>query len=712
MSFDVQKLYEMLPAVYRSRDEAQGGPLKALLTAIAGLPATAGGEATAGQIAVLEENLAQLYDDQFIETCAEWVVPYIGDLVGTRGLHAKAPKVASPRAEVANTIAYRRRKGTASMLEQLARDVTGWDARAVEFFKSLGTAQFMNHVRLDNRYSPDLRDWTSIERLNTPFDTVSHTVDVRRIATSGGRYNIPNIGIFLWRLMAERLANVTAAKVDNQRFLFNPLGCNTQLFTRPEAEDSITHLADPIDVPMPISRRVFAANLAAYYGAEKSIFLPDQLTSNVVVCNLADSSSGWGNSPPKAGIVAVDPELGRIAFGDAQLQPPRVTFHTAFSAALGGGDYARADSFEPNLQPFQQLASPATIQTALNGLTAGGVLQINDSATYPETPVVQLGQQAMLELRSADGERPVISLTGDLSINGDAGSVLIINGLVVTGGILRIPAATQLRRLRLVHCTLVPGLGLNGDGTPKQPTQPSVIVEAENVAVEIDQSIVGGVRVSESSSAKISNSLVDATSAAGVAFAGPSLASPVSRPQTGGVLSVSNCTIIGKISTRLLDQASNSIFLARLLDNTDQWPAAVWSAQRQAGCVRFCWLPIAAQVPSRYHCQPDWEISQQIATAERAASAKNQTLSQTELAAIGQDVRTWLVPTFTSAHFGDPAYGQLDPGCPVQIRTGADDESEMGVFHDIFQPQRETNLRVRLAEYLRFGLEAGLFYAT
>ena len=48
--------------------------------------------------------------------------------------------------------------------------------------------------------------------------------------------------------------------------------------------------------------------------------------------------------------------------------------------------------------------------------------------------------------------------------------------------------------------------------------------------------------------------------------------------------------------------------------------------------------------------------------------------------------------------------------CPAQIRAGADDEAEMGAFHNLFQPQRETNLRVRLDEYLRFGLEAGIFY--
>ena len=45
-------------------------------------------------------------------------------------------------------------------------------------------------------------------------------------------------------------------------------------------------------------------------------------------------------------------------------------------------------------------------------------------------------------------------------------------------------------------------------------------------------------------------------------------------------------------------------------------------------------------------------------------------------------------------------------------RRGADDESEMGVFHHLYGAQRETNLRIRLAEYLRVGLRAGVFYES
>ena len=44
--------------------------------------------------------------------------------------------------------------------------------------------------------------------------------------------------------------------------------------------------------------------------------------------------------------------------------------------------------------------------------------------------------------------------------------------------------------------------------------------------------------------------------------------------------------------------------------------------------------------------------------------------------------------------------------------TGEGEGGEIGVMNALAQPQREINLRVRLDEYLRFGLRAGIFYAT
>src|SRR6266702_2723722 len=258
MSFDLETLYNFLPAVYRIRDleqisnglpgdvqqqQVNNGaiqlPLKALLKVIV------------EQTAVLEENLAQLYDDQFIETCADWVIPYIGDLVSYRTPHNTSSQ--SLRSEVAHTISYRKRKGTATLLEQLVRDVTGWDAHVVEFFQLIALTQNMNLSRSDNSL-----------------------VDVRNIGAGSGGYNIPEIGIFIWRLGSYSLTNVPAVQAagnDGLCYFFNPLGNNTQLFTHPETEDNVTQLTGPKGVAMPISRSRLANFLSDYYGPDKSILL-------------------------------------------------------------------------------------------------------------------------------------------------------------------------------------------------------------------------------------------------------------------------------------------------------------------------------------------------------------------------------------------------------------------------------------------------------
>ena len=694
MSYDPDRLYQLLPAVHRIRDAERGEPLRQLLALIT------------RQAGILEEDLEQLYDNQFIETCAPWVLPYIGDLIGYRSLHPIGPDQKTPRAEVANTIGYRRRKGTASVLEQLARDVTHWDARAVEFFQLLATTQFMNHLRLTNHYAPDLRQWEPLERLGTAFETSAHTVDVRRVTRGEGKYNIPNIGIFLWSLGAYRLHGSPAARVDDQRFLFHPLGANMPLFTRPQPEDSITHLAEPINVPEPISRRVLNAALANYYGADLSLEVEGFNLGDVSVCNLSDtdaSGTTWAHTPPKTP-VAIDPVLGRISFQDAQAEPPRVMFHYGFSTEMGGGEYERTPTFDGALGPVDPVASPGPIQAALDGRVSGGVVELSDSGRFEETPSIALDPGVRLEFRAKNEHRPTLILAGPFDIGGGENAEVTLNGLLIAGGRLRIVsgAGNGLRKLRLVHCTLVPGLSLGRDGQPTDPEEPSLVIEQDErpLEIEIDHSIVGALRVPANATVLIRHSIVDANDPGHAAYAALNGADP------GGTLSVVNSTIIGTVKTELLKLASNSIFFAR----TDDGTAPVRSERRQTGCVRFSWLPLTARVPRRYRCQPDLEIAEQVAAAIKQSGSG--TISDAERDAIRDAVVPWLVPSFTSLGYADPGYGQLRRSAPEQIRAGADDEAEMGAFHDLFQPQRESNVRARLREYLRFGLEAGVFYST
>jgi len=676
MAIDAGRIYNLLPAIYRLRDADQGGPLKQLLAVVA------------EQVAVIEEDLAQLYDDQFIETAADWAIPYIGDLIGYRALNGVLPQIASPRAEVANTIGYRRRKGTLAVLEELAYVVTGWDARAVEFFQLLATTQYMNHIRLQNRVPPHLGkgiaftppapppNWERLERLNGAFETIAHTLDVRHISNRRGKFNIPNIGIFLWRLRAYSLTDSPATKLDEHRYLFSPLGNSTQLYNSPVTQTTVTELATPRNVPEPLSRRVLDEYLADLYGRSLTLNKngADIGVQDIVICNLSDAGMNkWAHEPPP-GKLALDPVLGRIALNSADAVPQSllVKFHYGFSADMGGGEYPRAQTF--TAAPDQIVNTGQNIQTALGAVqTKGGVVEIRSGGRYEETISITAGASATVELRAANGMRPHLALGADFRIDGAGTSEVVLNGMLISAKTIRVG---NLGKLILRHCTLVPGLTLDIDGSPHSPGVPSLVIDTPNTRVEIDHCIVGGIRADLEASVTISNSIVDATDETNIAFAGPE-----DKP-VGSALTIENSTLIGKVHTRLMSLASNTIFLAGLAQN-DTWNAPVLCERKQEGCIRFSYVPPGSRTPRRFKCQP----------------------------ATNADVLR-VRPQFTSLRYGDAAYCQLSQRCAPEIRLGADDEAEMGAFHNLFQPQRESNLRVRLDEYLRVGLEAGIFYAT
>ena len=92
--------------------------------------------AIGAQTATLRRSIDRLWENQSIETCDDWVIPYIGDLLATRLVSCLDAR--AQRLDVAKTIYYRRRAGTLGLLEELVADIAGRDARAVEFFRRLG----------------------------------------------------------------------------------------------------------------------------------------------------------------------------------------------------------------------------------------------------------------------------------------------------------------------------------------------------------------------------------------------------------------------------------------------------------------------------------------------------------------------------------------------------------------------------------------------
>lgn len=690
-------LFDLLPALYKLKDKEQGGALEALLDIIS------------MQADILKKDIDGLWDDLFIETCADWVIPYIGDLVSNNPLHEVAQR---RRVDVAKTIYYRRRKGTLPMLEELARNVTGWGAHAVTFFELLGWTQNLNHLRYNMAANPmerdpnamdrvgtvNLRNLDALDRLDGPFDIISHTVDLRPIGRTNGWHNIRKVGFFLWRLKNYPMTGVIPCKAGNGfGFHFSPLGNPAPLFNRPVREADEAGLAGEVHVPGPIRPAAFHFNIADYYGPDKSLAIYEVIADenelipiSRIVCK---DLSSW--SRPENNKVAVDVRLGRIAFPSNEVPDEGICVHYnyGFSSDMGGGPYDRLEKVTDQAMAIwkttiaRENANCTSISDALNAWNAWAddndgdnryaVITFMDNGTYEEEIEIEGGENSRLVIQvgkdhAGNRFRPV--LKGDITLNGDHPyASLSLNGLLIEGGI---NVQGRLGKLEVNHCTLVPGGSLTAEGEPNDSDHLSVQAADLN-EVEISSSISGKIILpAEMRSLTIRDSIVDA-------FGGLAIAGHDADANHGPPTTIERTTVLGEVRVKELSLASESIFSGN-----------VEALRKQSGCVRFCYLPdIGSQTPRRYRCQPDLALAG-VADSEKAL------------------VRARLVPSFTSKSYGVPGYCQLSLNCPHEIRTGAENGSEMGAFCRLMQPHRETNLRIRLEEYLPFGLEAGIIYVT
>jgi hypothetical protein len=743
------RLYALLPAIYQLRDVQQNFALRDLLRTIA------------GQVAIVEGDIRQQYDDWFIETCAEWVVPYIGDLIGwepvrqagaaaSRGALRASPlwPAYSPRRDVSNTVAHRRRKGTLALLAQLARDVAGWQAVAVEFYRRLDWTQHLDHRHPDRGRIVDLHDPAPLAQIDGPFDRLAHTADIRRIGSHHvpGWYNIGSIGVFVFRLQSLSVTKTSAYQHEEfgaQCYTFSLLGNDTALFVHPAQPGS----ADSKDLPefvypVAIQRALLEAPVntgraqrvgasPAVYGAAASlaIYAPNWPTRDAIQPIPADriipaDLDNWTYLAPR-GHVLVDPQRGRIVFPPRQRpQHVSVSYHYGFPALFGGGEYAR-NLARPEGAAYYWVHSAgfagalgkdrfSTIEDALKRWKADsteengprvGVIELLESGAYPGPVEMELGAGTTLHLRAADRVRPVVRLfdrkpdqSDAMTIRGGPGSRVLLEGLIVTGRGLAIqgptseegPRAADLCELTLRHCTLVPGWGLTCECEPRRPSEPSIILDGTSATLDIRYSIIGAIQVvadefrNDPLRIVISDTIVDATGPERIAI-GSSTGS-----LAFAVLTIARATVIGQVLVHAIELAENMIFTSQ-----------VEVARRQPGCVRYSYAPHGSRTPRRHRCQPDIALQGIDPTLALAARQEE-----------SRRVLLRVQPEFESQRYGTPTYCRLIACCGDEIRRGADDESEMGVYHDLFEPQREASLRVRLDEYTPAGMQAGLVFAT
>ncbi len=199
------RLYNHLPEIYRIKDGEQEPPgqLKSYLGLVENI------------FDKIHFDIESLYHNLFIDTCDDWVIPYIGDLLGTTHLSGDPWTL---RADVADTIVLRKYKGTLLAIERLTYDLTQWGVHCVELRENLLWHQNLNHQRPDvepnyldgpavvytsgpiRGGTVNLRDPAVLALLKSPFDGFSYSPDFRSDTFGAIRYNLPNLAIFLWTL--------------------------------------------------------------------------------------------------------------------------------------------------------------------------------------------------------------------------------------------------------------------------------------------------------------------------------------------------------------------------------------------------------------------------------------------------------------------------------------------------------------------------------
>jgi hypothetical protein len=360
---------------------------------------------------------------------------------------------------------------------------------------------------------------------------------------------------------------------------------------------------------------------------------------------------------------------------EVRRQTVTVSYATGAVAAIGGGEYPCAVGAPPDATILR--VGPGAAFTRLTDAVAAWrrdaplatVIEIQDSGVYAEPFAVELKAGQSLQLRAAVGVRPVLRLLdwqGDrpdlLSVAGERGSWFTLDGVVVTGRGMEVSGSISGVVIR--HATLVPGWGLTCFCDARRPSEPSIAVGGDPLCLTLDHSIVGAIRVDRDEAAdnpmiiRANDSIIDATAPSRIALGAHGKLCADTR------LTLTRCTVVGVVQTHILDLAENSILDGHVL-----------SCRRQIGCVRFCALPSGSRTPNQYEC-------------------------------------TNAVPDFDSMRYGTTTYLRLSQVCPPAILTGAEDGSEMGVYHDLMQPQRLAAVRQRLSEYSPASTNAGVILAT
>jgi hypothetical protein len=749
-AYYADKLWNLLPAVYRALDTDQyntNGPLRELVNRIG------------AQAATLRRSIDRMWEDQSIETCDDWIIPYIGDLVATNLVVNLDTR--GQRLDVAKTIYYRRRKGTVAIFEEIAADITGWNAKVVEFFRRLGRTRHGLDPALglasiaepdiaalqqaEGLVGPltgtgigglaDIRNVYGASKAGSAFDEFFHTADFRLGQGQVGWYDIPRLGVFLWRLQSfgvDQTTPVESVQCPGQ-FTFDPTGRDIPLFGV-SSRSYGTNWTSPSEwqLPTPITGPLLGLALtqpAAYplyavIDPTNGSVIPNALGvyrqqgTNFVLLPASELTADPATPPTisSAGFY-IDPRRGRIfTRHPSPAGALRVSYHYGFPSTIGAGPYdRRAQGYVPASSPAPVTGGGSIFAAKLVGLAPSGTVTIGDFLTYTSTTDVGSPGRPIgaVTIGAENTNRPLIRLPATPSpgvsewvfTSGDSAhpGQLVLDGLFISGGDLVLRGSFETVALRC--CTLDPGgaATVEAESAASRPASVFAVaadgrelvpchlwIEGTVSSLTVDRCITGPIRTrgnGQVATLTITNSIIQAiptgaSSAASVPFSAsiPPEMADTALAFTDGDVCLSRCTVLGPVAVHRLE-ASECILrdLAQVDDTQD-------------GCVRFSAWAAGSVLPRQYE-------SVQIAPGAEL---------------------------FTSTDFGQPGYCQLlqtvdmailpgagvNPSAPPTIAAGGENESEMGAYARDLNPVRASGLLIKFQEYMPAGLVPVLIYVT
>ncbi|MBO9621252.1 MAG: hypothetical protein J7500_00935 [Sphingomonas sp.] len=699
-----ERLLALLPDIFRIRDHEQAVRIAAAQGFLAPDPLADVAEgplvtllaALGQQLDLLEAEVDWLYEDQFIETCADWVVPYIGALVGARILDVGDAE--SARQQVADTIRNRRAKGTSWALANRTRNIMVAPAEAIEYAAHVVQTYNPNFPG-DGRAMTMAINGAPGRLLALPSTIRQHLAELRDMR-EGGRFAPQNVGARVWTRHSIAHGEVVPSAVAGGqagRFRFDPLGRDIALWSVPRDLSNSERLRSrllPDQIPGPIPLIPAVDFPEDYYGPGDSVLISiagvDQPLDQICFCDLGDDGGPgqWNanGSADELGRIRIDPTRGRFLLpgGGAGVDPTTIRVRYHFGTALhfgrepcvGGAQREVADAASEarmraafgarDRRPpvpidfsapavLAQDAAPAQVATlleqALDAFDQQPAVRIDFGGTLAPPASTSLPTDANVELRGGDGVWPTLILAQDWQIAQGEGAILTLRGLRLSGDAIRV-LADGLHQLTLIDCTVVPGSG-------------SIRIEEPNCKLLALRSILGAIRVAPAVEIDLVDCLVDSGAADVPAIA-------ALDETAGGILWTERCTIIGDARLLAFDEVDDTIFAARP-DRALADPPV--SARRlQSGCARYSAIPRGSVTPRRYRCFP------------------------------GEGDTSSPAPVFESLAYSDAGYGALVPANPDGVLLGAENGGEMGIGNGTSYHRRKRLLDRDLVEWVPFGM--------